>query len=227
MAKYLGPKTDPANVASQSDVDGKPSLSSTNPTTIQPDASAAVGTGTTAARADHTHAIAAASAGTITGVSNGEGTSTSFARADHLHAISLPRCTATRTTTQSIANGVNTVVDLTSETIDSDGFHSTSSNTSRITIPSGLGGDYLVTAAARFAANSTGRRFIALYKNGTDVSPPVASGAMAIDLGTSAHMSLAALINLVATDYVELNVFHAAGVSLDLSNASLSVVRVG
>jgi hypothetical protein len=86
MAKYLGPKTDPANVASQSDVDGKPSLSSTNPTTIEPDASAAVGTGTTAARADHTHAIAAASAGTITGT-NAEGTSTSFARADHNHAF--------------------------------------------------------------------------------------------------------------------------------------------
>jgi hypothetical protein len=86
MTKYLGPKSDPANVASQSDVDGKPSLSSTNPTTIQPDASAAVGTGTTAARADHTHAIVAAAAGTITGT-NAEGTSTSFARADHNHAF--------------------------------------------------------------------------------------------------------------------------------------------
>ena len=78
-------------------------LSSTNPTTIEPDASAAVGSGTTAARADHTHAIAAASAGTITGT-NAEGTSTSFARADHDHDLSITPIWTAPTLTNSWVN---------------------------------------------------------------------------------------------------------------------------
>lgn len=63
-----------------------PQLASTSPTTIQPDDSAAVGVGTTSARADHKHAIVAATAGSsAVGDSAAEGSSTSFARADHAH----------------------------------------------------------------------------------------------------------------------------------------------
>lgn len=56
------------------------------PGSIQPDDTASDGVASTAARSDHRHSVAAASAGTISG-SNAEGTSTSFARADHDHAL--------------------------------------------------------------------------------------------------------------------------------------------
>jgi hypothetical protein len=79
-------------------------LSSSAPTTITPDATGAVGTGTSAARDDHTHAIAAATAGTISG-SNAEGTSTSFARADHDHALGTGVVTSTNILDGTIANG--------------------------------------------------------------------------------------------------------------------------
>jgi len=85
--KYLGPKTDGDDLATQSDVTGGGAgLSDATPDAITPDQSGAAGTATDAARADHVHAIAAAAAGTITG-SNAEGSSTSFARADHDHAL--------------------------------------------------------------------------------------------------------------------------------------------
>jgi hypothetical protein len=60
------------------------------PGTILPDASAAGGSSSYAARTDHTHAIACAAPGANITVSttNAEGTSTSFARADHGHAAS-------------------------------------------------------------------------------------------------------------------------------------------
>jgi len=59
---------------------------STNPTTIQPDDAAAVGTAAFTARRDHQHAIATDTPVGIGGVL-AEGTSTSFARADHVHTV--------------------------------------------------------------------------------------------------------------------------------------------
>jgi hypothetical protein len=74
------------------------------PNTIQPDATGAVGTSSLAARADHTHAIVADAAGTITG-SNAEGTSTSFARADHNHALGTGVVTSTNILDGTIDTG--------------------------------------------------------------------------------------------------------------------------
>lgn len=54
------------------------------PTTLTPDNAAAGGVSTNAARIDHVHGIAAATAVT-SGLANAEGVSTSFARADHTH----------------------------------------------------------------------------------------------------------------------------------------------
>ena len=74
------------------------------PGSIQPDDAAAAGSASTAARSDHTHAIAAASASTISG-SNAEGTSTSFARADHDHALGTGVVTSTNILDGTVANG--------------------------------------------------------------------------------------------------------------------------
>lgn len=55
------------------------------------------------------------------------------------------RCTGTGT--QTISNATDTSITWGTEAWDSDGFHSTSSNTNRITIPSGLDGIYLVSVS--------------------------------------------------------------------------------
>jgi hypothetical protein len=78
----------------------QPSLASATPPALTPDNAGAVGVGTTAARADHTHDVPAAAPTTTltTATTNAEGTGTSFARNDHTHAIS---------TTTNAPNAVN------------------------------------------------------------------------------------------------------------------------
>lgn len=53
--------------------------------------------------------------------------------------------------TQSINASTDEALTWNAEDHDSDGFHDTSSNTSRITIPAGLGGYYLVSVGLRWA----------------------------------------------------------------------------
>lgn len=87
MTRYLGPKTDPANVATQSDVGGS-TLSDATPDALTPDQAGAAGTSSAAARADHAHEIACAAAGAILPDDvAAEGTASSFARSDHTHSI--------------------------------------------------------------------------------------------------------------------------------------------
>jgi microcystin-dependent protein len=88
MTKYIGPKTDGENVATQADVGGS-ALSDATPDALTPDQAGAAGTATLASRADHAHEIICAAAGAILpDDSAAEGTAASFARSDHTHAIS-------------------------------------------------------------------------------------------------------------------------------------------
>lgn len=106
MTKYIGPKTDGENVATQAD---KLSLSSETPDALTPDQAGAAGTATTAARSDHQHEILAGAAGTIMpDAASAEGSSSSFARADHTHAIDAAapsaNLTASTTNTEGTSN---------------------------------------------------------------------------------------------------------------------------
>lgn len=78
-----------AQTVSRSDhTHGSPALTSSTPTTIDPDDGPTVGVGTTPARHDHQHAIVAAVAGAIAfGDSAAEGVATSFSRSDHRHQM--------------------------------------------------------------------------------------------------------------------------------------------
>lgn len=77
------------------------------PTSIEPDDATAVGTSTSAARADHQHAIAAGTPGVIEpDDAAAEGVSTSFARADHKHAIAA--AAAVEVTDSTNAEGAST-----------------------------------------------------------------------------------------------------------------------
>jgi len=64
--------------------DGADKLDTAAGSTIQPDDAAAIGTSHSLARADHKHAIVAATPVKVA-AANAEGISTSFARADHVH----------------------------------------------------------------------------------------------------------------------------------------------
>ena len=113
--------------------------------------------------------------------------------------------------TQSIATGTDTVVTFNSEFFDTDGFHSTSSNTGRITIPSGKDGKYLFIASSFFSGITTTSEEGRFYKNGSQVFTFGWSIA-----GGSSGTPCVAIMNLVATDYVEFRVVQNTGGNADL-----------
>ena len=99
------------------------------------------------------------------------------------------------------------------------GFHSTSSNTSRITVPTGLAGIYWITGACSFPANATGNvRMIGIRLNaGTTyyaISDPWYNGPTSSQIVES---SVSALAKLAAADYVELITNQDSGAAMNIS----------
>jgi hypothetical protein len=120
---------------------------------------------------------------------------------------------ATSTDTyQSISNNTSNLVLWNSEEYDTSSIHSTSSNTSRLTIPSGKDGYWAVTSKITFVGNSSGARQLRLNKNGSLVAnflvPITGSGEQSIILTNN--------LNLVATDYLEILAYQNSGGALNL-----------
>jgi hypothetical protein len=110
-------------------------------------------------------------------------------------------------------SGTEPITAWTAESWDTDSFHSLTTNTSRITIPTGLGGKYLALLNIQFNANSTGRRISAIKVNGTTVrdtemGTPTSSGYLNAPIST--------ILNLSAGDYIESSSYQTSGGSLTL-----------
>lgn len=132
-------------------------------------------------------------------------------------------CRVYNSTTQSISNATLSALAFDSERWDTDAFHSTSSNTSRITIPSGLAGKYLVGAAIEWPSNATGVRTIYLRKNGNTYHAELRFNASTNSNTTG--LALCSLIDLAATDYVEAIVYQDSGSSLNVSASGSSTTQ--
>jgi hypothetical protein len=107
---------------------------------------------------------------------------------------------------QTISNNTFTALTWNTENFDTDGFHDNSTNTSRITIPSGKGGKYLINAGIMFGT-AGGARIVRLRINGTDK-------LFAEFAGNSTFFqpyTLNEVFSLVATDYIEFFVYQNSG----------------
>jgi hypothetical protein len=138
---------------------------------------------------------------------------------------------ATRNSNYTTSDSTHTAVPLTAEDFDSDNFHDNSTNPSRITVPTGLGGKYLVTGLITFNTGGGTRRIARLYKNGTSGT---AIASVDQPLGASGYWSttLAAVVDLAAGDYVEISGWQNSGGTLDIYadaniKTELTVVRLG
>jgi hypothetical protein len=134
------------------------------------------------------------------------------------------RCTSSATL--SIANNTETVVTWNTESFDTDGFHSTSSNTGRITIPTGKDGKYLLTTFMTWATGTTGYRAIRLKKNGTNVG--------IVNMPPSAEypsQQFTTIQSAVAGDYFEVWVYQNNGsaqtLNYDGANGEFSAEFLG
>jgi hypothetical protein len=119
---------------------------------------------------------------------------------------------------QSITSATVTAITFGTEAYDTDAYHSTVSNTSRLTVPTGLGGYYSIKGFARWDAITTGtyRRWwirangVTSYDLG--LVEPEATGWSGMVVGID--------LLLAATDYVELCVDHDRGSALNIKSSS-------
>lgn len=140
-------------------------------------------------------------------------------------------CLVTRSpnAAQSIPNATATNITFSSETYDTDGFHSTSTNTERITIPSGKGGYYLVYSTFNYAANATGRRLIYAQLNGSGILQ--SKEGWALQSAAGCNIDIMFVREFVAGDYLTIQAWQSSGGNLDAGNGDtgmyFGVVKLG
>lgn len=117
-------------------------------------------------------------------------------------------CSIYNSATFALTNNTNTLLTMNSEFFDSNGFHDTTTNTARITIPTGYGGKYLVALAGKWEANSNGWRAVELYKNNASLLSMIqipGNGTI------NAYNRASIIVSLAAGDYLELYGWQNSG----------------
>ena len=132
---------------------------------------------------------------------------------------------------QTWSNTATAVSNLTTEIVDTDNFHSTSSNTSRMTIPSGKDGKYLMQMDINLAATggSSPNMYIRAYKNGSAITEGLTNGNLATFLSAlpqDAHWNVSLVVTGVAGDYFEFFVIMGGG-SSTIDKARYSFTYLG
>jgi hypothetical protein len=128
-------------------------------------------------------------------------------------------CSLTNTTDQTTANDTSFTLAFNTERFDTDGFHDNSVNNSRITIPSGKGGKYLINAQVTFKGNATGIRRIRMVTNGAccyDNADDLRNATSAGDC----NLAFTWLRDFSVGDYIRLDVLQTSGGSLDVGGSS-------
>lgn len=135
----------------------------------------------------------------------------------HESSGGAPMARVYNSTNFSVATATLTAVTFDSERYDIGSCHSTSSNTSRLTVPSGAGGVYAIGGCVQFAANATGTRSLSIRLNGTTtigVNSVVSLSANAFAIPVLCEYRLS------AADYVELCIYQTSGGNLNAEAAS-------
>ena len=135
---------------------------------------------------------------------------------DDLQLFSTPPSVkAVRTAVQSLAHNTSTALAFTAaDEWDTDSFHSTTVNNTRITVPAGLGGKYHMVGTMDFAAGTASQRGTVIRLNGTtDIA-----GSNINSVGVNGHNSPVPIVyRLAAGDYIELFGFQSSGVALNIT----------
>ena len=132
-------------------------------------------------------------------------------------AAAFSGCRLSIANTFAVSNTTLTTIGWTAETFDTDTYHDNSTNNSRITIPTGKSGYYLVTSHIFWAWNTTGYRELHLTKNGTDIWSSVWGTTGASYVASGANSAIQLVVNLTAADYIELKVKQDTGGNLSIN----------
>ena len=139
---------------------------------------------------------------------------------------------ATISAAASIPTGAWTSVPWDTEEFDTDGYHSTSSNTNRLTVPAGFGGKFSLCVDGDFAGNATGIRGLQVTKNTATANTNVVLQWSAVAYtGISNAISAVGVLSLTDSDWLNVNVFQNSGAALSFasfpSGALFALNRLG
>lgn len=133
---------------------------------------------------------------------------------------------AHRTNAQGIAHNTLTTVSMEAEAFDSGGYW-VSTAPSRLTVPAGLGGVYVIVAHIRITGNTAGLyRQTRISKNGTLIEQ-----VNGYPNGGYSSTYATVITRLLAGDYIEMQGYQDSGVSLSITGGvhagGLSLARIG
>jgi hypothetical protein len=110
-------------------------------------------------------------------------------------------CRLYSSSAQNLTNNTATAINFDLENFDSDGFHSTSTNNTRITIPSGKAGKYLFTGHGEIQAGGGNMRYSTVRKNGnTNIDTATAPA----NASARANVVVTSIADAAEGDYFEL-----------------------
>ena len=139
---------------------------------------------------------------------------TAITAAGHNAVTDPPRCRVYNSANISLVNNTVTALTFDTEVLDDGGLHSTSVNTSRITIPADGAGWYSIGGHVRFAASATGYREVKVRLNGvTDLAIQRVNNSGATD---DCRVSISTEYPLAVGDYVELCATQNSGGALNV-----------
>ncbi len=120
----------------------------------------------------------------------------------------------------NLSANTTTTVTFNSESFDTNTYHSTATNTDRLTIPSGKTGYYRIYAYARFDTSSTGGiRQIGFKKNGATFSPNIFADGANDPTATYVQAVFSGDAYLTAGDYVTMVAYNQS-TTATLSNSA-------
>ena len=113
-----------------------------------------------------------------------------------------------QTTSISVTQNTQLTFAFPAEEYDTNGFHDNATNNSRITIPTGYGGKYLITSQIMSPDDWNGYGYGYLYKNGSAITTQGLYndgrfGSLVITSGVNALIG-STVLSLAAADYLEL-----------------------
>ena len=129
-----------------------------------------------------------------------------------------PSVKAVRTAVQSLANNTYSALAFTAaDDWDTDSFHSTTTNNTRITVPTGLGGTYHIIGSTFFAGGADSIRLIKIQLNGTtEIGFFQATNGV---VGGNFGANLPVMYKLAAADYIELICYQNSGAAINVTGS--------
>lgn len=139
-----------------------------------------------------------------------------------------PRCSVKKTGSQTISNATFTTVTFDSELFDTASMHDTSTNNSRITIPTGYSGYYLFNLSLAWASSfGTGspyapvRIILILYKNGVSLRELYDSDYGSTGSTDPTMPGMSAIVSASSGDYFEIQAYQNSGGNKDISASTI------